>query len=433
MGLHGPPIRPTQDLSYRMIMTPPTSPAPPANPPAAELRRILFVDDDQSVLAALRNLLRKQRGIWEMRFALGGHAALEAFAEGPFDVVVSDMRMPGMDGTELLTAIRESSPSTARIVLSGYAGPEAIAGAMTVAHQFLAKPCEPKLLTNVVAQVCTLQSLLGNQELRSIVGRVDRLPSVPKLYNDLVEALGRPSVRIAEIAELICAEPAMAAKILQLVNSSYFGMAQPVSSIERAVLHLGSDVIRSLALTVGIFARMGTVACPGFSSAALQERALLGARLARDFLSADPVRASDAFAAALMRDVGVLVLVLGSSARYGEVLAAARAPDADLLSLERAAFGATHAEVGAYLLGLWGLPAALVEAVTYQHEPLRRELADAQVVLAVHVATELVDAAVAGRAVKLAPTVVEALGDRLPTWRRQADGLLRGAGLSLLA
>lgn len=394
-------------------------------PPPVPLRRILFVDDDQSILAALRNLLRKQRGVWDMQFALGGEAALEAFEAAPFDVVVSDMRMPGMDGTELLTAIREGSPATARIVLSGYAGPESIAGAMTVAHQFIAKPCDPKALTSAIAQVCAMQALLADDHLRAIVGRVEQLPSVPRIYNELVDALGRPATKIAEIAQIVCSEPAMAAKILHLVNSSYFGLSRPVSSIEGAVLHLGSDVIRSLALSVGVFARMGAVSCPGFSASAVQERALVGARLAREFLAHDPVHASEAFAAALIRDVGMLILVLAPSNRYCAVLTGD--PALPLQAREHAAYGASHAEVGAYLLGLWGLPATLVEAVTHHHAATAAAHADSDVVLAVHVASELADAATERRPARFAPDLAAVLGDRLTAWTARADDLL-GAG-----
>ena len=399
--------------------------------PDARLRRILFVDDEQQVLDGLKNLLRKQRPVWDMAFALGGHAALAMFEQQRFDVVVSDMRMPEMDGTELLGAIRDRYPATTRIVLSGHAERDAISRAMTVAHQFLAKPCEAAMLKQVVASVCGLHQLLRSEELRQMVGRVDRLPSVPMLYTNLVAALAKPTTTVVEIAEIVGSDPAMAAKILQLVNSSFFGLPRPLSSIERAVGYLGSDMIRSLALTVGIFSRTPDVPCPGFSSTAVQERAVLGARLARAFLAADPARASDAFAAALVRDVGMLLLVLGSTEAYGPVLAASATSDDDLTTLERAVFGISHAEVGAYLLGVWGLPATLVETVAHHHEPTRIEHDDSDVVLAVHVAAVMADAVTLRRPFALAPAVVAALGPRLATWRRHAVGILRDADLVL--
>lgn len=407
-----------------MGVTPPTTAEPPR-------RRILFVDDEPQVLDGLRSLMRKQRPVWDMHFALGGAAALEAFAAQPFDVVVSDMRMPEIDGTELLSAVRDRYPATARIVLSGHAERDAIARAMMVAHQFLAKPCEAGVLKQVIARVCGLHALLRSDDLRRMAGAVDKLPSVPALYTNLVGALARPATTVGEIAAIVASDPAMAAKILQLVNSSYFGLGRPLASIERAVSYLGSDMIRSLALTAGIFTNLPEATCPGFSSALVQERAVLGGRLARTFLAADPARSADAFAAALVRDLGALLLALGSGPAYGEVLSAVAAGGGELVELERAAFGVTHAEVGAYLLGVWGLPAPLIETVAHHHEPDRLEHDDRDVVLAVHVASVFADAATGQRGSLVAPEVEAALGGRLTVWRAQAEQVLRDAGYRL--
>lgn len=404
-------------------MTPSAEPLPK--------RRILFVDDEQHILDGLQNLLRKQRQVWDMTFALGAQAALAAFERGPFDVVVSDMRMPDMDGTELLGLIRDRYPATTRLVLSGHAEHDAIARAMMVSHQFLAKPCDAGLLKQVIAQVCGLHDLLRSDHLRRIVGRLDKLPSPPAVYTDLLAALGRPNTTVAEIAEIVSRDPAMAAKVLQLVNSSYFGLPRPLASIERAVGYLGGDMIRSLALTVGIFSRLPEMPCPGFSCGALQERAILGGRLARAFLAHDRARASEAFAAALVRDVGMLILVVGSPAQYAPLVARAAHGDGDLCALEREAFGVSHAEVGAYLLGVWGLPCSLVEAVAHHHQPDPAEHDDQDTVLAVHVAATMADQASQHRPVELAPAVCDALGDRLAEWRVLGDAILGDAGLTL--
>lgn len=104
-------------------------------------KRVLFVDDEQEVLEGLRNLLRRNRHEWDMVFALGGYEALAELSRGTVDVVVTDMRMPGMDGAQLLAQVKTVSPSTARLVLSGHAEKEAILRALPVAHQFLSKPC----------------------------------------------------------------------------------------------------------------------------------------------------------------------------------------------------------------------------------------------------------------------------------------------------
>lgn len=399
--------------------------------PEPPRRRILFVDDEPQVLDGLRSLLRKQRPLWDMEFATGGLAALAAFERAPFDVVVADARMPELDGTELLTLVRDRYPATARIMLSGHAERDAIARAMVVSHQFLSKPCDAALLKQVIARVCGLHQLLHTVELRRMVGRVDNLPSVPALYTELVAALARPNTTTGGLAEIVGRDPAMAAKILQLVNSSYFGLPRPLGSIERAVAYLGSDLLRSLALTVGIFARASHAPVPGFSSADLQERAVLGARLARGFLAADPEQASHAFAAALVRDIGKLLLLVGAP-DYPAVLAAS-AGHCDATGHERAAYGVDHAALGAYLLGVWGLPPWLVEAVAFHHEPERIDHDDREVALAVHVAAIMADAATRRRSFELRDAVRDALGNRLPRWRRQADELLHAAGYTLEA
>ncbi len=338
------------------------------------------------VLDALRNLLHRQRKVWEMTFVLGGEAALEAFERAPFDVIVTDMRMPGMDGAELLTAVRDRFPSAGRIALSGHAERDVMKTALSVAHQFLSKPCDADVLKLAVERVCGLHGFLEDPVLRDVVGRLDALPSVPQVYLDLNAALDRASCSVATIAAIVERDPAMSAKVLQLVNSSYFGLARPLVSVAEAVSHLGSDLLRSLALSAHVFTRMAAKPLPGFSLDQLQSRAILGAKLARASLAADKPRADEAFTAALVRDIGMLVLAIGMRDRYGEVLAEVAASQDPLPVVERRMLGVTHAQVGAYLLGIWGLPPSIVEAVAYHHDPELIRHDDRAVALAVHAA-----------------------------------------------
>jgi len=165
-------------------------------------RRILFVDDEQNVLDGLRNLLRKQRNQWDMLFAISGKAALEELARSPVDVIVSDMRMPGMDGAELLTRVRELYPQTARIVLSGHAERDAIARVVSVAHQFLSKPADATAVRTVVERTCQFQGLMQDEGIRRVVGGLQQLPSLPDTYWQLVRATEDPEVAIAELARI---------------------------------------------------------------------------------------------------------------------------------------------------------------------------------------------------------------------------------------
>ncbi len=119
-------------------------------------KTVLFVDDELNVLEGLRTRLHRQRSKWEMVFVQSGREALERLAQGDVDVLVTDMRMPEMDGVTLLKRAQEEYPRVVRIVLSGHAELEAALRAIHVAHQFLSKPCEAGVIENVVERAVLL-------------------------------------------------------------------------------------------------------------------------------------------------------------------------------------------------------------------------------------------------------------------------------------
>lgn len=351
--------------------------------------RILFVDDEVSILDGLQNLLHKQRHLWHMVFSQSGEAALAELQKAPFDVIVSDMRMPGMDGATLLTAVKESYPNVARIVLSGQAERDALIKALPVAHQFLSKPCDGEMLRVVIERACRLQRLLTDETIRTAIGKLDALPSAAATYHDLTQALASPDVGLTTVAAVVERDPAMAAKVLQLVNSAYFGLAQRVTSVAQAMVYLGADTMKGLVLTSQVFALAEQRQLPGLSVDALQEHSLMTARLAKRLVVNQRV-ADDAFTAGLLHDIGQIALSVSMPETYAEILRASR--DLPLHEAEHARLGVSHAEVGAYLLGVWGLPFSVVEAVAYHHRPSTVEAGDREVLAAVHVADTLVEA-----------------------------------------
>ena len=133
---------------------------------------VLFVDDEPNVLDGLRRSLRGFRREWDMRFAPGGAAALAILGEAQADVVVSDMRMPGMNGDELLAEVRRRHPQTVRIVLTGECAREAMTRVTTLAHRVLTKPCDPDELRSAIQQAFALQGLLLGPHLGAVVGRL---------------------------------------------------------------------------------------------------------------------------------------------------------------------------------------------------------------------------------------------------------------------
>jgi HD-like signal output (HDOD) protein/ActR/RegA family two-component response regulator len=328
------------------------------------LKRILFVDDEPRVLDGLRRSLRSKRKQWDLVFAENGTAALQELGRGSFDIVVSDMRMPGMDGAEVLLRAAALQPEAARIVLSGQTEESAATRAATVAHRFLTKPCEPEVLESTITRTLELRALLGSEQLRQLVGGMAALPSLPSACVALNRALANENGSLAEVCAIIEQDVAMAVKVLQLVNSAFFGVSRRITSVEHAVSYLGMNTIKNLVLAHSLFAEFGGANLAGAERQ--QAQSLLASRVARALVS-DRQQAQVAGTAALLHDAGSLALASRLPKEHKSNVETATRDRVPVHLVEREKFGVTHAEVGAYLLGLWGLPHDVIEAVAAHH------------------------------------------------------------------
>jgi putative nucleotidyltransferase with HDIG domain len=349
------------------------------------MKRILFVDDEPRVLEGLQNLLRRYRRQWQMTFASGGPAALELLKTQSFDVIVSDMRMPEVNGAALLAWVQREHPRTVRIVLSGHTELQAALQALPVAHQFLSKPCDVTQLETVIERACQTQALVDDPKIQQTVGSINQLPALPQIYQQLMQALVNDRTQPREVAILLQQDMTLCAKLLQTVNSAFFRLARRITKVEEAVSYLGFTTVRNLALTIEIFDIKRQP--PGFSFDALQQHALFVATLARQI--ADPSIVDDAFMAGMLHDIGKLVLALRMPEKSREALALARQRRLPLWQMEKEILGVSHAEVGAYLLGLWGLPYPIIEAAAFHHQPRAIPPYQFDVLAAVHVANSL--------------------------------------------
>ena len=333
------------------------------------MKRILFVDDEPRVLDGLGRMLRPQRKLWEMSFANSGEEALAMLAVKPFDVIVTDMRMPSMDGAKLLEHVQERFPNVIRIVLSGYFEKEAALRAAPVAHQFLAKPCDPEALREAVERSCNLSSMVPDEAVRRVVGAIGELPCLPITYSTLMEALQDPDIPLPDIGRIIEQDVGITAKVLQLVNSAFFGLLREVTTVRMAVSFLGLDTLKQLVLSVGIF-RTFRAARPilNFSMEDFQSHSQLAARISAR-MPAPPNVVSAAVVASLLHDTGKLVLASRLPEQFEAALQLSVMEGRPLHCAETELTGVSHAEVGAYLLGLWGLPAGIVDAVCRHHRP----------------------------------------------------------------
>ncbi|MDF3070989.1 MAG: putative signal transduction protein [Polyangiaceae bacterium] len=334
-------------------------------------QRVLFVDDESAILEGLRAVLRPQRREWDMVFALGGPAGKLEVESSKFDVVVTDMRMPIVDGATLLTRVKELQPQAVRLVLSGQTDPQTALKSVFTAHQFLAKPCDVEKLRSVVKRCCELNELLAAEELKSLAGDVSLLPAAPSTYLSISKVVGDPSSGIQDVARIIEREPTLCAKLLQVANSAFFGLPRAVSSISQAATYLGALALRDLALAMETMATaQNQRALPAASYRAFQLNSLGVALLGRRWYAADRRKADDAFVAGMLRDMGHLVLSTRGERRPGDA--------------------AQHAALSAYLLGLWGIPHAVLEAVAYHEDPSRVDHDTLELVDVVHLCDALV-------------------------------------------
>jgi HD-like signal output (HDOD) protein len=363
------------------------------------MRRILFVDDEPQLLSGLENALRKQRKHWDMRFVSSGEAALRELEQGVFDVIVSDMRMPGMDGPVLLAHVKKHYPRTARFVLSGQADRQALFRSIPVTQQFLNKPCDSETLKGAIDRVCTLQDRVHDPEVQSLVGGIESLPASPNIYLELTGALERPQVGLGELAAIVEKDPALTAKVLQLANSAFFGSGQRTSSVKAAVTYLGAELLRVLVLVASVFMRTDKLSRSGGRLLAdFQRHSILLAQLMPKFV-VDRKRAELAVVGALLHDVGLMVFATKAPNHAEAMVRRLDASGQSMSDVERELGSPTHSMVGALLLGAWGLPFDLVEVAAYHHVPSEASShTPADLLMAVHAAEILVHAIESGDA-----------------------------------
>ena len=345
---------------------------------------VLFVDDEPKVLDGLRRMLRSLRMEWDMAFAGSGREALALLQQNRFDAIVSDMR--------ILDQVREVSPSTVRIILTGQSSQKANLKAVRVAHRQLSKPCDPEVLREVVRRSCALRQLLDQSVLVTLALRLDSIPSLPSLYFEVVRELESSEPSPQKVGQIVAKDAGMTAKILQMVHSAFFGARIRVLSPEQAIVYLGTETTKMLVLTANIFSKFEHALVQAFPLDALWAHSQATSRLAgliAQAEQAEPLTVAHASMAGLLHDVGKLILAGYLPDQYRKVLTLACEERILLHEAERKVFGATHAELGAYVLGLWGLPELIVEAVAWHHIPESCPETSFSPLTAVHLASAL--------------------------------------------
>ena len=330
---------------------------------------------------------------WDLSFADCGDEALEILRDNEdIQAIVTDMKMPGMDGAELLEHVCQQHPSVVRIVLSGEADKHAVFRAVNPMHRYLSKPCDAETLVDTVRRASALRDLLDDDSLRELIAGIEKLPSIPSVYHNLMELLRSDDCSLNEIGKTIEHDPALAAKVLQIANSSIFGVRHAVTDVRVAASIMGLETIKTLALAFGTFEQFHDFESPAFSPQKLNEHSVRVAELAKQIaVEEEQARefAGEAYAAALLHDVGKLALLAALPEKYLELMAISKESGTPLWQAELEAFGASHASVGAYLLSMWGVPQTIVEVVGLHHTPNRADERQFSVLSAVVAANQI--------------------------------------------
>ena len=356
---------------------------------------ILFVDEEQFVQKALQRSLRKMRRQWDMHFVSSPREAARVLVSAPVDVLVTETVFTGGSGLRLLEAVRRNQPQVVRIILSGYADRDIILQSVDIAHQYLAKPCEVGELKTAINRAFMMKTLLDRDDLKRIISQIDALPSLPSLYVALMDELSSQDASIQRVGDIIARDIGLTAKVLKLVNASCFGIPQHVSSPVKAAGLLGLDLIQAIALAHGTFDKFKHASRTGFSMDQMWHHAAATAACAKTIArlaGADSKTEELAYIAGLLHDLGKLLIAAYLPESFGRILDRVASGDADAAEAETAVLGTTHASVGAYLLGLWGLPDPIIEAVAFHHHPCAAINKQERTPVMVHVANAFANA-----------------------------------------
>ncbi|HEY3914393.1 MAG TPA: HDOD domain-containing protein [Verrucomicrobiae bacterium] len=357
-------------------------------------KEICFAGFSGAELEAFQHALSELGDGWSCIFCSNGEEALGALGARSFDAIVASLRMEGMNGGVLLHLAASRFPRVLRFVVGDLSDQELVINCIGAPHQFISSPWRAEDILAIIQRSLALDAWLSNDRLRAFAPRLGRLPGVPATYFEVLKKVESTNVSIESVAEIIARDPALTARLLQMANSPACGLSQKVTSPIEAVSVLGLDALRSLVLCLQLFNHSPSGGMPCISLDSIWRRSFIVGNLAGKIAfqqTSDARTAGDAFTAGLLHKVGQIILATNLSHEYSAVVAAAREKKHHLHEEELAQLGVTSDQVGGYLLGLWGLPLPLVEAVALHHSPTLAGTQEFSLLTAVHVAAALAE------------------------------------------
>ena len=396
-------------------------------------KKICFAGFTDSELPGLKAAASASNPLWESHFVADAPAAVALLTESPFDAIVANMAMTGgKNGAELLHDIRDICPQTMRFIAGDVTDQSVIIDCIGGTHQFIRRPFQPATLMGALKRGLKLDNWLATAELRKLVPKLRRLPSLPSTYFNLVKEIESASATTQGIGSIISRDPVVTGRLLHMSNSAAFALAQKVTDPVHAVALLGIDTVKSLVMSLQVFSQTDVARGAGISLEILWEHSLLVAKYARQIAlkqTGDQRLAGDAFTAGLLHDVGRIVLASNLPKEYSAIIDSARQNQRPLHEEETLVLKVNHAEISAYLLGMWGLPVEIVEAAGGHHSPGQTVFANEFTLLsAVHAANVFAHESGGQTDGLLLPALDEdyykmiKLDDQLPLWREICTG-----------
>jgi len=333
------------------------------------MKYILFVDDEINILNSLKRSFYKNKGVWNMKFVSSGREAIDHMVNNRVDIMVTDMKMPDMNGVELLRTVQQRFPYIIRMALSGHADQELLVESIGLYHQYYTKPCDTIMLEEGINESFRLYDILRDNIAREIVTKARTLPVIPDIYIRIQQLLSDPETSIGDIAGMIEEDISLTTNILRLVNTPFFGLRSNIQDINHAVSLLGVDLIRNMILTVNVFEK-SIVKIEGFSLYELMKHSVRVANFCKVIAKHEGVHDRELdkyFISGLLHDIGKVIFYNGYAEEYKKIISSISESVNSINKSEKINMGVTHSQTGAYLLGLWGFDKDIVYAVANHH------------------------------------------------------------------
>lgn len=347
-------------------------------------KNILFVDDEKQILRAIKRLFLSEN--YNVFLAESGKDALEILKNNHISIMVTDMRMPGMGGYELLQTVKALYPETLRLILSGYADENQIFNAIqnNLAKLYMFKPWDNEKFVDMINQISNFEDLRQNKRILNIIDKIDVLPTLPERYNKF-NKLVESDASIDKISDFIEEDPSISASVLHIANSAFY--ASKVGSIKQAISFLGLANIKNIVLFTNVFNISGNFEI--FKVKELWEHLAITNKIQHLIYSKLLNKKMPEYfsTAGLLHDIGKILEMQYFNTEYKKIIATAKTnKDKSIVEIENEILNINHCEFGAHLLDWWGVPHPIIEAALYHHDPLNENVLNKELICVVYVA-----------------------------------------------